>query len=150
MQRDMQTFRNLTAADAKAAAELERQIFSDAWTEQSIADTIRQPQAFISAAEEDGELLAYCIVYYVMDEGEIARIAVSPHRQHQGIGQKLLDYTSARCLEQGVCRLLLDVRESNQNARNFYEKYGFTRDGVRRNFYEMPSEDAVLMSKTIG
>ena len=146
----MEVFRKMTEADVDAVAELEKEIFSDAWTSKSIYETFCQQQAFIAVAEENGEIAGYCIVYYVMDEGEIARIAVNPQKQRRGFGRHLLDYSSFLCREKGVARLLLDVRESNETAKRFYENYGFTEDGVRRNFYQMPTENAVLMSKNIG
>ena len=84
-----------------------------------------------------------------MDEAEIARIAVSRTVRRQGIGKELLDYTCALCREKQIEQLLLDVRESNQNAISFYTSYGFSKDGIRKNFYESPQEHAILMSKTL-
>lgn len=146
----MRTFRKMTERDIEVIAKLERDIFSDAWTKQSIHETSGQSQAFITVAEEDGDVNAYCIIYHVMDEGEIARVAVDEKHRGQGVGRELLDYTCEICREKGVTRLLLDVREGNMNARNFYRKYGFVEDGIRKNFYQMPVEHAILMSKTIG
>lgn len=146
----MLDFRKMTEKDVDAVAGIEKEIFSDAWTSESIYETSCQKQAFITVAEEDGKIAGYCIIYYVMDEGEIARIAVTPTKQHKGTGRSLLDYTCSMCRKKGVTRMLLDVRESNRNARKFYESYGFTEDGIRKNFYRMPVEHAVLMSKTIG
>ena len=145
----MLVFRNMTDADIDRVAELENQNFSDAWTRNSIYETSCQNQAFITVAEEDGEIAGYCIIYYVMDEGEIARIAVDDKFRRRGVGRGLLDYTCQCCLEKQVDRLLLDVRESNVGARAFYESYGFEVDGIRKNFYDMPKEHAVLMSKMI-
>jgi ribosomal-protein-alanine N-acetyltransferase len=54
------------------------------------------------------------------------------------------------CEEKGITRLMLDVRESNESARAFYKSLGFEEDGIRKNFYEMPKENAVLMSKVLG
>lgn len=142
--------RMMTESDIEAVAELEKEIFSDAWTSSSIYETFCRQQAFVTVAETEGEIAAYCIIYYVLDEGEIARIAVCPNRQRRGIGRRLLDDTCNLCREKGVSRLLLDVRESNVSARKFYQSYGFKEDGIRKNFYEMPKEHAVLMSKNIG
>lgn len=146
----MLSFRNIAESDIDAVAGLEKEIFPDAWTSKSIYETFCQNQAFITVAETDGEIIAYCIIYYVMDEGEIARIAVDAKRRRGGTGRQLLDYTCALCREKGVSRLLLDVRESNLSARKFYQNYGFAEDGIRKNFYQMPKEHAVLMSKDIG
>ena len=145
----MPIFRKGTEEDIKQIAELETRTFSDAWTEKSVRETFEQTQAFITVAEVDGKFAGYCIIYYVMDEAEIARIAISEDVRRQGIGSGLLDYTCEWCREKEVIRLLLDVRESNKGAIAFYETYGFQADGMRKNFYDLPRENAVLMSKNL-
>lgn len=142
----MPIFRKGTEEDIKYIVELEEKTFSDAWTEKSVRDTFQQKQAFITVAEDAGELIGYCIIYYVMDEAEIARIATSEAVRRTGAGKGLLQYTCECCREKQIERLLLDVRESNEGAIAFYKNYGFQTDGMRKNFYEMPKEDAVLMS----
>ena len=142
--------RNMIESDLEAIASLEKNIFSDAWTAKSIEDTYNQPQAFIMMAELEGKLAGYCIVYFVLDEGEIARIAVDSSFRRQGVGRKLLKQVENTCEEKGITCLILDVRESNESARAFYKSLGFEEDGVRKNFYEMPKENAVLMSKVLG
>ena len=142
----MLTFRNGTREDAKYIAALEAEIFTDAWTSRSVAETLEQNNAFIVVAELDRKLIGYCIVYHVMDEAEIARIAVGQDARRKGVGKRLLDETCNRCAERNVRRLLLDVRESNEGARTFYTRYGFGMDGIRKNFYDNPKEHAVLMS----
>lgn len=142
--------RNMIESDVEAIATMESAVFSDAWTAKSIEDTYNQPQAFIVTAELDGKVAGYCIVYFVLDEGEIARIAVDNCFRRQGVGRKLLEQVERTCKEKGIIRLMLDVRESNESARAFYKSLGFEEDGVRKNFYEMPKENAVLMSKVPG
>ena len=145
----MEVFRNATESDIQKIAELEEKTFTDAWTNQNIYETFCQKQAFIIVAEVGDEIAGYCIIYYVMEEAEIARIAVGDKHRRKGIGRKLLDYTCACCKGKQVERLLLDVREGNTGARMFYQAYGFTEDGKRKDFYNNPKEDAVLMSRAI-
>ena len=145
----MPIFRNVTEEDIKYIGELEAKTFTDAWTEQSVRDTFVQKQAFITVADDDGKLVGYCIIYYVMDEAEIARIAISEDVRRKGLGKGLLDYTCKCCREKQIERLMLDVRESNEGAIAFYKNYGFETDGMRKHFYDMPKEDAVLMSMSL-
>ena len=145
----MPIFRKGTEEDIKYIAELEKKTFSDAWTEKGVQDTFEQNQAFITVAEDGARVVGYCIIYYVMEEAEIARIAVSEDVRRLGIGKGLLDYTCKCSRKKQIERLLLDVRESNEGAIAFYKKYGFKMDGIRKNFYEMPREDAVLMSMSL-
>lgn len=145
----MLNVRNMVPADGQEVAKLEAQIFSDAWSEKSILDTLKQPQAFIVVAEQGNAIVGYCIVYFVLDEAEIARVAVDASLRKQGVGQELLRKTCQICKEKGIERLLLDVREGNENARRFYQAFGFEVDGLRKNFYDNPKEHAVLMSMSI-
>ena len=145
----MANFRKGLEKDIMSIARLEKEAFSDAWSEQSIGETLKQKQAFITVAETDDKVVGYCIIYHVLEEGEIARIAVDKTLRRQGIGQGLLDYTCRCCEEKQIERLCLDVRQGNETARRFYEQYGFTQDGIRKGFYENPKEDAVLMSKAM-
>lgn len=146
----MPSVRSMKCRDVEAVAKLEAQIFTDAWSEKSISETLDQPQAFILVAEQADEIVGYCIVYYVLDEAEIARIAVDSSKRKQGVGQALLRATCRSCMEKEITRVLLDVRESNASARRFYESFGFSEDGIRKNFYQNPKEHAVLMSMSIG
>ena len=146
----MLIFRRMKETEVAEVATLEQHIFSDAWSKDSISETNCQPNTRVVVAEEDGAIVGYCILYYVMDEGEIARIGVNKELRGRGIGRGLLDDVCDFCRENEIARLLLDVRESNADARRFYEKYGFTIDGIRKDFYDAPKEHAVLMSMTIN
>lgn len=135
--------------DSGQIAKLEREIFKDSWTQSGIEETWRETHSFIVVAKEEDEVIGYCIVYCVLDEAEIARIAVRETKRHEGVGSKLLAKTEEKCRRLNVERLLLEVRESNAAARKFYAKQQFAEDGIRKNFYNNPRENAVLMSKMI-
>lgn len=139
-----------TVKDVEQIVEIEKDTFSDAWSKGAILDTLAQKQAFILVAREGEDILAYSILYYVLDECEIARIAVRKDRKRKGIGKQLLGGLSAYCKMLGVHKILLDVREGNEGARSFYADCGFQIDGIRKQFYDHPREDAVLMSKILG
>lgn len=131
----------------KKVAQLEREIFPDAWSEREVESTVSQKHAFCAVAKEKDKIVGYFLCYFVLDEWEIARIAVSPDVRRKGVGQKLFDYMLSVCREKEMTRLLLDVRESNLPAISFYKKNGFEIDGIRKNFYGGTSpENAILMS----
>ena len=132
--------------DIEAVAALEAEIFSDAWSEKSIKETYEQKNATILGAFKEDTLIGYVIFYYVLDEGEIARIAVSTSHRRQGVADKIFAGLLQFCAEKEIARVLLDVRESNEAAIAFYRKCGFTEDGIRKNFYDNPKENALLMS----
>ena len=93
----MPIFRKGIEEDIKLIAELEKKTFSDAWTEKSVQETFEQKQAFITVVETAGKVVGYCIIYYVMDEAEIARIAICEDVRRNGIGNGLLQYTCECC-----------------------------------------------------
>lgn len=142
--------RSLSPEEAAAVSGLEYQIFSDFWSERSVLDTLNQPGTICIGAEKAGRLAGYMLAYEMAGEAEIARIAVVKELRRQGIGKKLMGRLEEVCKERNIQKILLDVRESNEAARTFYRKKGFVEDGIRQNFYDNPSENAVLMSRKLG
>lgn len=132
--------------DAGEIAALEGEVFSDAWGRQGVCDTLKNPGASIFCAWEEGQLIGYLILYFVLDEGEIARIAVRKPSRRKGAAGKLLGRALEFCAEKEIRTLFLEVRKSNAPAIAFYRKWGFKEDGIRKNFYTDPPEDAILMS----
>lgn len=132
--------------ELEVIAALEAQNFSDAWSLRALEETYGQKQASILVALTKLGVAGYCIVYTVLDETEIARIATDQAQRRMGVGSALIQYLIEKARRTMGSRILLDVRESNLPARAFYETQGFLEDGIRRNYYDTPREDAVLMS----
>ena len=137
-------------------AALESDIFPDPWSEKSIRDTLENPQARIwsiisrqappcscasTAPEHAGkpQLLGYVIFYYVLDEGEIARIATSPQHRRQGLAVRLLEKMRAFSYEQNITRWLLDVRISNETAIHFLQGRRICRRRCAKEFLCKPA-----------
>lgn len=138
------------SAVLEQTAHLEAQIFPDPWSAHEIEATVKQKHTLCAAVREGDTLLGYFLCYYVLDECEIARIAVAKEARRRGIGGMLMEGLKELCREKGITKILLDVRKSNRVAIIFYEKNGFVTDGVRRNYYGgTEPEDAVLMSCAI-
>ena len=143
------SIRQMKVEDAAAIAEMEHQTFSDAWSEKAILDTLRNPKTICLVAEKIGKIVGYCIVYTADDEADIARIAVLKESRRFGIASELIHALDVICWENQIQIIMLDVRVSNDGARAFYEKHGFTQDGIRENYYRNPIEDAILMSRAV-
>lgn len=141
--------RLMTKEDGAAVAEMEHQLFSDAWSEKSVQETMDQPASICLMAEKAGRPAGYLLAYTAVDEVEIARIGVSKELQRQGTGRTLLAELEKLCASKGIRKILLDVRAGNEAARALYAAAGFREDGIRQRFYENPQEDAVLMSRTL-
>lgn len=144
------TVRRMTMEDAAAVAEMEHQLFADAWSEKAVLDTLGLSNTICLTAEKAGRITGYLLAYTAADEAEIARIAVAKEVQRQGTARTMLEELFDLCAQQEVGKVLLDVRESNAAARSLYEHAGFKEDGVRQKFYENPVEDAILMSRPTG
>ena len=130
------------------AAELERLCFSDPWSERMLREHLdNQCAAAIAAVGEDGTLLGYAGLLVVLDEGYITNVAVRPAYRRQGIASDLLGVFERFARGHQLAFLTLEVRASNAAAIALYEKMGYARVGVRKNYYEHPREDAVIMTR---
>ncbi len=137
--------------DAAEAALLERQIFSMPWSEKGFQDSLRLPDTlYLTARSDGGKLVGYCGLFQSFDEAEITNVAVSPECRGRGVGFLILEELMARGKERGICRFILEVRAGNEPAIRLYRKLGFAKVGVRKDFYEMPKEDAVIMRNTLS
>lgn len=128
-------------------AALERQCFSAPWSKEMLQEELFHPQAsFLVAEGEDGQVLGYAGLYAILDEGYIANIAVAPEWRGQGIGGALLD-VYCRFGRENLAFLTLEVRASNAPAIALYRSRDFQPAGRRKDYYEKPKEDAVLMTR---
>nr|WP_317284061.1 ribosomal protein S18-alanine N-acetyltransferase [uncultured Sellimonas sp.] len=141
--------RRASGKDAMYIAKIEGRVFGDAWSEDGIYETMNQKTTLVFVAEDKGQILGYVIFYYVLDEGEIARIACAPEFRRQGAGSLLFRALEEESRKRGIRIWHLDVRESNKNAIAFYRRHKFAEDGVRKFYYENPKENAVLMSRSL-
>ena len=137
----------MTARHLPAVAELERICFPAApWSEALFRAALENPgAAILLALGEDGAPLGYAVLSTVLDEGNLDNIAVAPAYRRQGVADALLSVVTGFGREH-LSRLMLEVRASNAPAIALYEKYGFAAVGRRKNYYDAPREDAVLMT----
>ena len=128
-------------------AALERACFSHPWSEDALRAELWNDSAVVIAAEgEDGTVLGYAGLQIVLDEGYINNVAVDPRFRRQGVADQLVE-AFLRFGAAKLAFLTLEVRASNAPAITLYEKYGFTQAGRRRDYYDDPTEDALLMTR---
>ncbi len=140
----------MTARRLSAVAELERVCFpADPWSENLFRAALENPGAAVLLAEEDGALLGYAVLSTVLDEGNLDNIAVAPDCRRRGVADALLSALTAFGRARLAC-LMLEVRASNAPAIALYEKHGFQAVGRRKNYYDAPREDAILMTLKFG
>lgn len=139
--------RGMEPRDIKQVCILEAALFSDAWSEKSLEDTLKfHPDTSFAAVQEDC-VQGYLLFMPAADEGELLRIGVDPAFRRQGTGRALMVCMDTYAISHGIETIWLEVRESNQPARSLYEQSGFTVQGLRKNYYKDPKEHAVIMSK---
>lgn len=141
--------RKMIPEDVPAVVAIEKECFSMPWSEKSFLDSIhREDTVFlvcIDNSQTQQSVAGYIGMYISFDEGEITNVAVAPAYRKKGCGKLLLDAAMKKADEQNAQCILLEVRKSNAPAISLYTKMGFEEIGIRKNFYEHPVEDAIIM-----
>ena len=143
------TIRYMEPQDTEKVAYIEKNNFSEPWPESEFSKTL-QDDKYIYIVAADGERIAgYAGCFVVLENADITNIAVDEEYRRQGIGYRLIELLSLKAADKGAESLFLEVRESNEPAKSLYEKNGFVKVGMRRNFYRKPDENAILMEKKL-
>lgn len=125
---------------------LEERCFSLPWTREQLQSQLPDAMHVFLLAVEEERLLGYVGMMFVLDEGYISNVAVQPEARRQGIGDALIAELLARADALGLSFVTLEVRESNAPAIALYQKHGFHPVGRRKKYYDLPTEDAILMT----
>ena len=139
----------LTSADLPAVAEIERLCFAEPWSERSL-EFLLTDAAVAFAVHSNGSPIAYGGMLLAPGEGQITNIAVHPGFRRLGAGRIVLQALLAEATSLRLEQVCLEVRESNLPASALYLGAGFQPVGIRKRFYKNPSEDAIVMVKTLG
>lgn len=134
----------MSSAHVPQIAALEQAIFSDAWSEKSIASELENELALWLVALDGDTVVGYIGSQTVLGEADMMNVAVAPEYRRRGIARKLVEELISRL---DAHSLTLEVRVSNENARRLYSSMGFQQVGLRRNYYEKPREDALILRK---
>ena len=129
--------------------QLERMCFSRPWSKKMLAEELdNQCAAFLVALEPGTErVIGYAGLLVAADEGYITNVAVDPSRRRQGVAAQLLQVFDNFARGNRLAFLTLEVRPSNAAAIALYEGFGFREVGRRRNYYDLPKEDALILTK---
>ena len=140
----------MTADHLDALEQLERTCFSRPWSRKMLAEELdNQCAAFLVAVEPETEQpVGYAGLLVVADEGYITNVAVDPACRRQGVANQLLQVFDSFARGNHLAFLTLEVRPSNAAAIALYEGFGFAEAGRRRNYYDLPKEDALILTRT--
>lgn len=133
-------------SSAEEIEEIEKECFSIPWSKKSITESFLHGTKFL-LYKEDGKTVGYIGLTVVLDEGYVTNIAVLPQYRRKGIASALIESCIDIATEKNLSFISLEVRKSNFAAIKLYEKYGFKVMGERKNFYECPTENALVMTR---
>lgn len=137
--------RDMRTADVPAVAALERAAYTMPWSEATFRGLIRRRDAEMITADAGGAVIGYAAFWCVVDQGELGNVCVSDEWRGHGLGARLVEEVIRRAAQRGVREVFLEVRPSNGVARALYERLGFRPVGRRRDYYQAPVEDAIVL-----
>lgn len=141
----MAIIREMQIDDLEQVMQIEEENFSVPWTETGFFSFLIRDDTLFLVAEEEEKILGYCGIVTASGEGDITNVAVKSSRQKEGIGGCMLKELLSRMEDAGVTTVFLEVRAGNAGAIHLYRKLGFEEVGVRKNYYEAPREDGIIM-----
>ncbi|WP_313893433.1 ribosomal protein S18-alanine N-acetyltransferase [Psychrobacillus sp.] len=141
------TYRKMTLEDIDQILLIEEEAFTVPWTREAFEHemTTNLYSYYVIAETEQNEIIGYCGMWLVMDESHITNVAVAERMRGQKIGEGLMREAIRIVLEQKVVLMTLEVRVTNEVAKNLYYKLGFQDGGIRKNYYVDTGEDALVM-----
>ncbi|MBA3521845.1 MAG: ribosomal protein S18-alanine N-acetyltransferase [Gemmatimonadales bacterium] len=137
--------RSAVLSDAPAMVAIERQCFSDPWSEASFREALTSPWTFGLVAQTARGVAGYLIGREVAGTGEVLNLAVAPGGRRRGVGGALLRGGLTALRRRKVEEVFLEVRESNHSAQALYLSHGFRPVGQRAAYYRNPKEDALVL-----
>jgi ribosomal-protein-alanine N-acetyltransferase len=137
-----------SAADLDGVLAIEQASFNNPTTRAWYEGELKRPDVcFIYVLRTaDQPVAAFCAFWLVAEQAHINNLAVLPELRGRGLGTQLLEVITHEAAQLGASVLTLEVRQSNDAARRLYERAGFYQDGVRKNYYTNPVEDALILS----
>jgi len=133
--------------DVSAIELLQRSAFAEAWGAEAFERELanRDVARVRLMRDRAGAIVAYCACWMVAGELHINSLAVAKAWRRRGVATRLLGAVLDEARREGATGATLEVRESNVAARALYERLGFRVEGVRRDYYQSPREDAIIL-----
>ncbi|MBU1141349.1 MAG: ribosomal protein S18-alanine N-acetyltransferase [Firmicutes bacterium] len=140
--------RKATINDVIYLVRIEKKVFAQSLGESFLYDELLlNPFAHYFVYELNKEVVGYIGFRAIDSNAEMMNFCVDPDHQGQGFGSEILDYSIEYLKTLGVNNLLLEVRKNNHQAQAIYEKFGFVKSHIRKNYYE--TEDAYVYMKEV-
>ena len=143
----MLKIREMLESDVMDVARIEQENFSMPWSEQDFRDMLYAPDKKYLVADYNGRVIGGAGIHNILGEAEITNVSILKEFRNRGYAKELLDALLKQGIKMGACSFTLEVRESNAAAIALYRSRGFVTEVVRKNFYEKPRENALIMWK---
>ena len=125
---------------------IEETSFADPWKKESVLELFSTKYMIcLTALDSKNKAVGYVFMRHVINEGHIYNIAVSKTHRNKGLATQMINALIKESLAENIIGLTLEVRKGNIPAINLYTKLGFVIEGVRKNFYDNPTEDGLIM-----
>lgn len=141
--------RELRREDIDAVVAIETEAFTTPWQAETFEGLMDRDGVELIVMADAGAVIGYAVLWCILDQGELANLALTTSRRGAGLGAHLLRHVLALAGSRGIEKLFLEVRASNRPAIELYHRFGFEDVGIRRRYYERPVEDARVMLATL-
>jgi ribosomal-protein-alanine N-acetyltransferase len=141
-------FAHMREDDVPSVLRIEQAAYPFPWTGGNFLDSIRSGYLCRVARDDSRDIIGYFLMMLALDEAHLLNITVDPAAQGRGYGLALLEHATECARTKAMRSIMLEVRPSNHRALAIYERYGYTRIGLRRNYYPAPDstrENAIVM-----
>jgi ribosomal-protein-alanine N-acetyltransferase len=136
-------------ADVEGVMAVERASFTNPWTRDMYLAELEHVAIahFLVLRAREGSIGGFCSYWVVADELHVNNLAIHPDLRRQGAASALLRAVLADGVARGAATALLEVRRSNEAARQLYQRFGFQLAATRRSYYSNPVEDALVLAR---
>ena len=142
------TIRYASSNDFDRIYEIEKRVFSNPWSKESIKKELNNYSKSLNLISEiDGQLMGYFFSHMISNEVHILNIAIDVSFQHRGNGEDFFNQIFKKYLE--YANVFLEVKRTNLPAINLYHKFGFEEIDIRKMYYS-DGQDAVVMSRKVN
>ena len=137
----------MTEEDLDEIVAIEKRSFAAPWSKRLFQETLSFPLSFnfVVRKRVDNRVLGYANFYLIKNEVQILNVAVAPESRKMGYATELLSDAIAFFIDLGANEFFLEVRQSNDEAKQLYHRLGFQEIGVRKRYYTETNEDAIVM-----
>lgn len=140
-------YERLAESHLERILEIEAEAYPEPWTRGMFQDEIRNNRSYFFVAFDRDELVGYCGFWLVLDEAHITTVVVKDTQRSRGVGRQMFCHLLDTATGLGARMATLEVRITNEPAKNLYTSLGFRPVGVRRGYYPKTKEDAIVMLK---